>query len=310
MRGRLIGTNVLLFESVAIDTDVGVRSKIFTITNIRANAGAIGSVGPITAAVKVDDVLVRQPANVIGLIRRGLIFEVRTADSSAPLSGKPLCLKQSAAYGQRIATLRFSEGFDDAFKPRAGSLRAERVIPFSTSAENCRIRIGESGPFNVAFNDSTGAVSVCGLADFGTRLVAVFNNVPAGVMIFVSRNAKSNSSDEIVAMLTQSDIGSFSAVQATGVIEGESVTQLTLTNGTGIAVWEIMRRDRDGTTWLEFSVYVRFESNPAVNSPALGTATVTGDFAPGTTVISASPSHPVPRFQRLSGVAPLFTISR
>jgi hypothetical protein len=214
VRGKPIGTNVLLFESVVINSDVGVRSKIFTITNIRANAGAIGSVGPITAAVKVDDVLVRQPANVIGLIKRGLIFEVRTADSSAPLSGKPLCLKQSAAHlGQGIATLRFSEGFDDAFKPRAGSLRAERVIPFSINAENCRIRIGESSPFNVAFNDSTGAVSVCGLADFGTRLVAVFNNVPAGVMIFVSRNAQSNFPDEIVAMLTQSDIGSFSPVQ-------------------------------------------------------------------------------------------------
>src|SRR5262249_41115136 len=151
------------------------------------------------------------------------------------------------------------------------------------------VAISESGPFNKVCTDNHGRLFMYGTADFGTRILAVFNNVPAGVRLFVSSRSIASSSPACIdAWLTQNEVGPFSPLHEGETIAGIPVTELTLTNGTAQATWEVVRRDQDVIGWLEFGVFVRFKPDPSKNSPALGTASITADLAPVTTVITAS----------------------
>ncbi len=112
-----------------------------------------------------------------------------------------------------------------------------------------------------------------GLADFGTRLKATFNNVPAGVRVFVS-TANVNSNDSPVtapnpiggsqantaasgaytgyAVLVNNEStidgnaagGAFPAVIATDSGPGSTgivpIAEVAISNGTGSAVWEVV----------------------------------------------------------------------
>src|SRR5207249_3641124 len=155
IRASLIAPNVLLFRSVAIDTPTGVRRKIFRITNVRANAGALGTAPGlnVTAMVRVDDVPVSDPVQVVAWINKGLSYQVRNPDSSEMLDDKQPCLSQSTeCSGRRIATLRFVENFANAFKPRTAAIRGDRFASFSNT-EDYWVGISESGQCNKVWSD-------------------------------------------------------------------------------------------------------------------------------------------------------------
>jgi hypothetical protein len=279
--------------------------------NVRANAGALGVTNDhnITALVIIESIAIIEPVQVVASVQRGLLFQRRTASGTAFADSQPVRLSQSVACsGQCISTLRFAEGFAGAFKTRATPLRANRLHPLITTSSGKAVS-SETGHDSWVVNDGVGRTVVLGLVDVGTRLIAVFNNVPLGVRLFVSsRETASSPPSAIHAELTTSEVAPFTPVGASDLVAGTAATALTITNGTAVAVWEIIARDPHVQSWLEFGVFVQYEAEPSCNSPALGTVTVTGDLAPTTTVITASPNHSIPRFQRLSRVVSLFTI--
>jgi uncharacterized protein (TIGR03437 family) len=92
-----------------------------------------------------------------------------------------------------------------------------------------------------------------------------------------------------LAKLTQSETGAFSAVPASGSLDGVNVAQLPVSNGTATAVWEVLDSNFNALENFEFGVWIQ--------SGALLTGTVTGSAAP---VVpggsSASQTLPIPRF--------------
>jgi hypothetical protein len=167
--------------------------------------------------------------------------------------------------------------------------------------------------------------SVAGLADWGTRLKAVFNNIPNGVSLYVSVAGTPIGGPDI-ALLTSSETGAYAPVSASSNITPALVSgfvpnsngttfsgtpagaaQLTVTNGSATAVWEDLYSDPNTFVSLSFGVYLIYTANPGANSPALGTSTVNMSYAPTSTVTTASSAN-IPRFADTSTATNVFTI--
>ena len=144
-----------------------------------------------------------------------------------------------------------------------------------------------------------GDFGTIGLANAGTRLKAVLNNIPAGTSIYVSANrvdyANGNpvaASNGIVARLVQSEEGPFAPVTPAITLEGIPAVQLPVTNGTATAVWEVLRGNPFNFENADFPIWVLATGT----SPA--SVTVNGSYAP--TALSdggvASSTLPLPRF--------------
>ena len=171
----------------------------------------------------------------------------------------------------------------------------------------------------------TGNNSTAGLADFGTRLKAVFNGVPNGVNIFVSQtNVQSvsinggilgagKSAILVVGETVPENNGSVNSVTSTGTNQGVPVVQLPVVNGTATAVWEVIATLPNQLENMDFGVYATLTASPATNSPALGTATVNMSFAPTPPAFTAAASAvasgvlPIPRFVDTSTARTMFT---
>jgi hypothetical protein len=170
-----------------------------------------------------------------------------------------------------------------------------------------------------------------GLADFGTRLRATFNNVPTGVHIFVSvanvlnsavpapvpaiiGGSAANTTTTGYALLISSEtvgdgngttgfLPSVTATDnATGGLVGIAEVPVSAT-GTAEAVWEVVNTSPTSLDTLKFAVFTTFAGNTV---PATTGATVDLSFAPAPPAISlttgtqASSSLPIPRFADLS----------
>src|SRR5262249_32805981 len=149
-----------------------------------------------------------------------------------------------------------------------------------------------------------------GLADFGTRLKATFNNVPAGVRLFVStvnvNNAANltqqppviggNNQSQTYAQLVTSEAGgdgnatggAFPGAASSASVGNVPITELSVVNGAASAVWEVVNTNPNQNESLKFAVYVTYIANPGANSPPFGTATANLSFAPAPPAFSAS----------------------
>jgi hypothetical protein len=171
-----------------------------------------------------------------------------------------------------------------------------------------------------------------GLADFGTRLKAQFNNVPAGARLYVStRNvnnaaiaffpaapdgASSNNTGGPVALLVNGEstpdgnisgnAGFFPAINPTGEAPATGNTPLVeipVINGSASAVWEVVNTNPNALETVRFGVYITYTANVAQNTPPPGVSTVNLSFAPTPTAAfsasagaAASSTLPIPRF--------------
>ena len=143
-----------------------------------------------------------------------------------------------------------------------------------------------------------------GLADFGTRLKAVFNNVPAGVHLFVSVSNVLNSGLPVqvptvpggvaantgttgFAQLTSDESAPFTAVTASDTANSGNVpvAEIAVVNGSATAVWEVINTNPNANENLRFAVYTSY--TPAANFPPPGTITVNLSFAASPTSFTA-----------------------
>lgn len=329
--GGVVVTNSLQFIGVPIDPPGTSGHRIFRITNLRANAsgvsgGPAGTPGTIQALVSISGstaLPINNPTQVVGYVQQGLVFNVRSrsditsARNSTTDLQYPQCnsLSRTSTSATNAFVLQYQENFPTAFKVRnnGGSQNVPGQI-YNT----------ESGFYNAAgFASSTGGVvsANIGQADTGTRLKAVFANVPNGVNVYVSSfqltssSSNSASSPGALANLLSAETGFVgNAVQTgtdfpcnattmctSGTLAG---TQLAVVGGAATAVWEVVGANPLSADSYAFAVWFSWTGNAAQNSPAPGTATVTGGFAPTpagmgvstTTAASASTSLNIPRF--------------
>ena len=86
------------------------------------------------------------------------------------------------------------------------------------------------------------------------------------------------------------------------IADNLEIRELSLSNGSAVAIWEITTASAGAGRDVDFAVYATFEGNPSKNHPSVGTGTVNGSFAPTPPSFSAaagavaSAALPIPRF--------------
>jgi len=347
----LVRGNQVIFNGVPILAPVTAGfTRVFRITNIRGNAAQFaGQAGtfqgqiPILASVSISNGL--QVSN--SLLTTAYLFNglgttaVRSAANDSGTSNITNLLQCGTAGITSGAVLRFPEGFAAAFKTR--------VSPTGTYSGAATVAGGAGGVATFAQNTpaqfSPGSESgfiypvsggTAGLADFGTRLKATFNNVPQGVNIFVTTtniNPLGNTGvpatanvPGLVGATTNIPTGNVTSIGGTagtllaGLVLSETATAgqggfLPLAsgtnnnsganlfgplpvdaNGTATAVWEILAANPNGFETAEFGIFYSYTGNPATNTPP---TTPTG-----TVSMSFAPTFSTPT---ASGLIPRFT---
>lgn len=315
-------------------------TRVFRITNVRANVSAIGGGGlpgttQLLASISISgstSLPVQNPIQIAGLIQSGLTTGLRNTGNGS--AGGNTNLAQCGGGGPSpLNIVRFSENFGTAFKTR--------VFPSSATAGSGQFLLSPQNVPGTIYNSESGLVvsglqgngATAGLADFGTRLKASFNNIPAGLRIFVSTaNVTNDFLNPIAAPAAGNSTSSYAVLVANETVpEGNTsppsnatfngygvtvnVFELPVINGSASAVWEVINTNPSALESLDFGVYWAFTANPGANSPPTGSATVNLSYAPtppgpfsATAGAAASGSLPIPRFADTSSGTNIATI--
>ena len=332
-QGIVNGNSVTWFGVPVLPPVSSGASRVYRITNIRANAtslsgGSAAGSTPVIASISISgatSLLLTNPTPTVGFVLAGLSASATGATSLNQ------CTTQTRA---AVNTLAFTEGFGTAFKTRVAAqnnntLFAGQGLPISPQNVPGAVYNSES---NFVLGGMAGNSGTAGLADFGTRLKATFNNVPAGVRLFVSTTNVVNAGSGAIAAPTPVG-GSAGNTGSTGyavLVNGESsangnssgffpsiagdgtlgpgtsgnvpVAEIPVVNGSAVAVWEVVNTNPNTIETIRFGVYSTFTANVAQNSPPAGTGTVNLSFAPtpplfsASSAAAASSSLPIPRF--------------
>jgi hypothetical protein len=316
----LVSGNQVTFNGVPIIAPVSTGfQRVFRITNVRANVAGLGGGGlpgtqQLLASVSISGstaLPINNPVQIAGFIQAGLSTTVRNNGASSTNTKIFLQCNSTGTTGSAgpapAALLEFKENFATAFKTRVAA------TPSSNGAG-----IG-NGPFNqstpgVNYNSESGLIfaangGTAGLADFGTRLKAVFSNIPAGVRVFVTTtNLASfngaangpalNASTAVVnggvtptvAVMVPTETGTNFAglTPPTLSIGGSSFSEVPIVSGAGTAVWEVVQANPSAFDTLQFGVAYIVTGNQAANTPVAGNSQVNLSYAPTSTVTTAS----------------------
>jgi hypothetical protein len=353
-----VSGNQVTFNGIPILAPVSAGTeRVFRITNIRANVSGLGGGGlpgttQLLASISISgssSVPVSNPVLTAGFVQAGLTVGFRNAANTGNIgsggTGFNQCGPGNSGGGPltapAIGTLTFSENFGTAFKTRV-AVTTGSSLPANEQNSNGQAVVAQNRPGFIYNSESgfvvpaltftnTGGIAtnnqVVGLADYGTRLKAVFNSIPAGMRIFVSTtNLAANTSSATTpanassyAVLVPSETAPEGATLApTGSLNSNAtaITEIPVVNGTATAVWEVYNTQPALVETLNFGVWTQFTANPAANSPPPGTATVNLSFAPtppvpfsATAGATASGTLPIPRFADTSTARNIFVLS-
>jgi hypothetical protein len=183
----VVSVNSVTFYGVPLLTGLDGLTHVYRVSNLRANATSLAgaSATPLVASISISgatSMLVGNPVLTVGFVQTSLTASASAAPNFAQ------CSSQTAT---SVTTLSFNENFGTVFRTRVlaqTNTSYAGQTPPGASANNPPQNV----PGFVYFTESgfviggTAGGQTAGLVDFGTRLKAQFNNVPAGVRLFVS----------------------------------------------------------------------------------------------------------------------------
>ena len=313
-RGIQPSPNSVRFDSVSVFEPGSGAALTYRFSNIRVDASRFPPGTPIQALVTTTGSTTLPISSVIaGIVQPPQGFAVRTCDDSQTSFGNFL---QSAGQNASLAAglsasgaiqfnVRYSGNFVGSYRKSIDANQNPFVPGIQYNSES-------------NFVDQVVLGSIPGVATQGTRLMSRFNNIPAGVRLFVTRQPLGPggaSSQSLVANLISVDddgAGSATAVSASaiGVCAASGVTELIvelpIVNGTAQAVWEVTSSSPIALEKASFGVVVAYASAPP--SPGLGSATVTGKLGPVSNIATSSVTAPAPRFATSTINIPAFAI--
>ncbi len=310
MRGA--GTT-LLWKSIPFDPPGTDQYRVFRFTNLRLDATSLtggatelGTTGiTITGTAGTSATIpVASGALTLGTVSPSLTAAVRDAGNGANSPSGVTVSVATAASMARVATLHFAGGFPEADKARtvAAFIDADTSPP-PVDQNLPGVTYGtETGFYNSSFGayGARGNLATAGLADSGTRYMAVINNVPAGFNVYVDVYNSSTGGTGATARLIDAGPagdGAFAATATSG-----TTAQLTVTGGKAIAVWEVLLPASLGTGLYEFGVYL---SNPA-SSAAPAATSIQMMYAPSGGH-ATPPANAIPVFDGTAKAQNLFT---
>ena len=270
--GVLDGPNGLRFPNLSF-TFPSSGSVVFHVVNVRLDAASLGvSTGstPSTASVRAFFVAsspaMRDPIQPVAFNMASHTF-TRTPATVAIVSDPNLSLPVSVA-----SQVSFREEFSTAFKKRnEGTSFASPGSLFDQPFDN--FYYTESMVY-------TATRGPAGLATQGTRLRVVFSGVPAGTTLYVTNTKLASSTSAVQAKritVPANGAGPFLETPASvTILEGSTsypASVVSIQNGVGIAVWEILDASPFVLDNIRFGV--------AAKGPSSGSITqITSSLAP------------------------------
>jgi hypothetical protein len=324
-RGRKASDTSVSFLAVAIPVAVapGTTSTI-QISNLRGNASGVTAGSPITAFVTSNNttaggtpLTLNNTTFTVGSPSTSLTSRVRTAanDDTKIFTGLQCADNNPSLFSDATRTNQTISGNIQ--------FREQQQAAFKTAAQ-------ETGSFVAAG---------FGAATNGGRLRAVFNNIPANVALFVTTRDVALGTTGHSLTTRKLELVSADSTGAGGVAAGAAdpagaavigpagsggdarvsaatpqryaIQQLTVSNGTATATWEIVGTDQNATEDLSVGFVLSFKAG----QPALGTATVNANLGPvSTSKVPVLPGAPpagqaIPRFADISSATNIFTLA-
>ncbi len=314
-RGTQDSPNSVRFDNVGVYEPGSGGPLIYRFTNIRVDATKLP---PGTAIQATVDTVggVTLPVNPVttAIVQQPQAFAVRTCNDSQPTFANFL---QSASENGNLAAgksttgnvqfnVRYTGNFAGAYRKQIASNQDPWSPGVQYNAESNFVETSVLGP-------------IPGVATQGTRMLARFNNIPAGVRLFVTTNPLGPggaSTTSLAAYLISTDAngagsGSQVSATATGTCPSSGaiqfIAELSIVNGTAQAVWEVTDSDPVALEKASFGVVVAYISAPP--APGLGTVTVNGRLGPVSTIATPSATAPAPRFAVSNTNIPAFAIN-
>jgi hypothetical protein len=301
------GSNSVTFYNVPVlpPATSGV-TRTFRITNIRVPVPGGNLSGTLQAIISTSPnqtLPVGGTAINIGVVGPSMVAAVKPVSKAFQQ-----CVPATVAL---TANLLFTEGFATGFKTRVVPGGIFNGIPGNATgnttwaAEGTNINPAiqnipgglyggfaansESGLIYPGLNSTSGTLTyTAGLADYGTRLKAVFTNIPAGITMYVSTTSSSQGTGFIpggtsvlpYAVLVgtsassdaQQDGTPFTPV--TGTTTGNdglpAIALAANASGIATAVWEVTNSNPSAKDVLSFSVYISYTATSATTTNPYG----------------------------------------
>jgi hypothetical protein len=299
------GANSVTFYNVPVlpPATSGV-SRTFRITNVRVPIPGGNLSGTLQAIISTSP---NQTLPVAGTaINIGVVGPAMTAAVKPVSAPFQQCLPASVALS---ANLIFTEGFATGFKTRVVPGGINNGIPGNTTGNTTYAAEGtNSNPAiqnipgglygGFAANSESGFIFpplaatisgntyTAGLADYGTRLKAVFTNIPSGLTMYVSTVSSGTAPVQVggtplsaYAVLVGANSGeatpdgtSFTPIAGT-VTGSDNLPAIALSansSGVATAIWEVTNANPSAQDVLSFSVYISYKATSATAANPYG----------------------------------------
>jgi hypothetical protein len=308
--GVVSGSTVTFNGVPMLPPGAGEESRIFRITNVRVNASALASdsLGTIAATVfetgvQASFIYPSGGATVTTAYAVSHLYSSLQDPSDASVLVAP-AISQTAGAGLSKAPtvlgyLRFLEGIANTFRTRVDprlngsgqSATAEQDIPGAIyNSESGFTPYVGTKPQYIGGNTT----HIPGLADSGTRVKAVFHNIPLGTMIYVGTESGAKTSSGMKARMVSSPHAGerASLVAPTVTVGGVGFVALVPSGGSATATWEVMNAPHQDQPGNHFDIPVAVYA--ATGAASQGTVTVDMSYAP--TISDVLPSQFMPEF--------------
>jgi uncharacterized protein (TIGR03437 family) len=285
---RLIPPNTLVFEQFSFVLPASGRTTI-TVSNIRVATDPPESTRAVTVSLSFNGrsgVFLSRAEVTVGIPRRGLLSSATVARLVCLPSPEPEELTFSALLAStRFASVRVTEGEPTAFEPRRpGTSNGTRiVVRYSGFPAGTRVFV----PDVIAGSSATRQTAA---GDMGVEASGGQHTPgdPGSLLLSRVRFADDHGGGGALAFQP--------GAPGSGTVSFNSVGEVALRNGAGIAVFEVV--DGNPTAIESAQIPTWFAvPRPEVNTltPVVASARVT--FGPLSTVAEASRSAPVVRFR-------------
>jgi len=342
------GTNAIAWNGVPIDAPGTAGTRVIRITNVRANAFALGvsstlvptSINMIVAVSGSSFITVLQPSNgnVVGQITQGLVGSSKAASYQQCINLNGALLHGSPGQTDSGIFVSAREGFAAAFKPQSyvqfynvaiggaanylapGTPLLQNVPGFNYNAES-----GFYAGAGIGLMQN--AAEPAGLADRGTQIQFTVSGVGTGISLFAPQYVYLSGNYGAVpigvAVLTSTSFTTGGAIASTsgipvklgpetgGVAPAPGPTvSLAIAGTTASITYEIYYADPSVQETLSVPITVAYiTTGPTSPSPTTTPATVSVNYAPLSSVGTADGTDPIPRFGQPYAAANFFTIN-
>lgn len=318
--------NSVIWPGVPFDPPGALTTRRLRITNLRANAATLsGGGGSSGVPSQVVAFVSASPSNTLPLnnSQQVVAFIAPGMSVTVPdLINLRQCVTTNGGLinsttGTPNLSVSVTEGFPSSFKRRTWALTSDGETSPPPLPQNVPGfgYFTETGFYNpVAFGSGTASNPSIGLADFGTRIQIRFDNIGAGVRLFVPTVVSLTSGPVITGTLRLITAGlstagaGFVAAPATATLGGAPAAEIVSSAGTAVAIYEVLNSNSSAVESATVPVGVAFISNTASKLPAETVVTGAVSFAPQSTVAVADTTSPVPRFTGQQSLGDIFSI--